>query len=187
MNETTNLEPLIALTHHRWAIPILSELQRDNGAKFVTLVNRLSISRDALSRTLEALSAAGLIARNFGYGHPLRPEYILTPTGKAVGANALELMNLLNELEAAEIALKKWTLPILCAVHHGIKRFSGLREAMPALSPRALTLTVQDLELLGWLERQLGGSYQLTINGEPLAAMLEPLVRRLNMRHSATK
>ncbi len=177
------LEFLITLTHHRWAIPILSELQRGNGAKFVTLVNRLSISRDALSRTLEAISAAGLIARNPGYGHPLRPEYILTPTGKEIGPNVLELMNLLNELEATEIGLKKWTLPVLCAVHHGIKRFSSLREAMPSLTPRALTLGVQDLEHLGWLERQSGGSYQLTANGERLATMLEPPVRML-MRHA---
>lgn len=182
----SNLEPLIALTHHRWAIPILSELQRDNGAKFVTLVNRLSISRDALSRTLEALSTAGLIARNPGYGHPLRPEYILTPTGKEVGPNVLEFMNRLKELEATEIGLKKWTLPILSAVHHGIKRFSSLREAMPALSPRALTLGVQDLESLGWLERQPGGSYQLIASGERLATMLEPLVRTL-MQHAANE
>ena len=95
-------------------------------------------------------------------------------------------MNLLNELEATEIGLKKWTLPILSAVHHGIKRFSRLREAMPALSPRALTLGVQDLESLGWLERQPGGSYQLIASGERLATMLEPLVRTL-MQHAANE
>jgi DNA-binding HxlR family transcriptional regulator len=174
----SNLEPLITLCHHRWSIPILSELHRDNGAKFVTLVERLKISRDALSRTLEALMQLGLIKRNTGYGHPLRPEYILTATGKQIGQDALELLNHLQQLEATTTGLKKWTLPILHAIHHGINRFSSLRETLPNLSPRALTLTLQDLEQLTWLTRS-EGSYELSANGKKLAETLEPLTQKL--------
>jgi DNA-binding HxlR family transcriptional regulator len=174
-----NLEPLIALCHHRWSIPILAELHRDNGAKFVTLVERLKISRDALSRTLEALIQLGLIKRNTGYGHPLRPEYILTAPGKHIGQNALELLNHLQQLEATTTGLKKWTLPILHAIHHGINRFSSLRETLPNISPRALTLTLQDLEQLAWLTRSEGG-YELSANGKKLAETLEPLAQKLD-------
>jgi DNA-binding HxlR family transcriptional regulator len=178
------LEPLIALCHRRWSIPILAELHRDNGAKFVTLVQRLQISRDALSRTLEALMQLGLVKRNTGYGHPLRPEYILTPTGKQIGQNALELLNQIQQLEISSkaslnIALKKWTLPILHAIHHGINRFSSLRETLPNISPRALTLTLQDLEQLAWLIRSEGG-YELSANGKKLAETLEPLAQKLD-------
>jgi DNA-binding HxlR family transcriptional regulator len=173
------LEPLIALCHHRWSIPILAELHRDNGAKFVTLVQRLKISRDALSRTLEALIQLGLIKHNTGYGHPLRPEYILTPTGKQIGQNALELLHQIQQLEATNTALKKWTLPILHAIHHGINRFSSLRETLPNISPRALTLTLQDLEQLAWLTRSEGG-YELSANGKKLAETLEPLAQKLD-------
>jgi DNA-binding HxlR family transcriptional regulator len=173
------LEPLIALCHHRWSIPILAELHRDNGAKFVTLVQRLKISRDALSRTLEALIQLGLIKHNTGYGHPLRPEYILTPTGKQIGQNALELLHQIQQLEATNTALKKWTLPILHAIHHGINRFSSLRETLPNISPRALTLTLQDLEQLAWLTRSEGG-YELSANGKKLAEILEPLAQKLD-------
>jgi DNA-binding HxlR family transcriptional regulator len=173
-----NLEPLIALCHHRWSIPILAELHRDNGAKFVTLVERLRLSRDALSRTLDALTQLGLIKRSTGYGHPLRPEYILTPTGKQIGQNVLELLYQIQQLEASNVALKKWTLPILHAIHHGINRFSGLRETLPTISPRALTLTLQDLEQLAWLTRT-GGSYELSTTGRNLAETLEPLTQKL--------
>ena len=172
------LEPLTALCHHRWSIPILSELHRDNGAKFVTLVQRLKISRDALSRTLAALMQLGLVSRNTGYGHPLRPEYILTATGKQIGQNALELLHHLQQLEATNTALKKWTLPILHAIHHGINRFSSLRETLPTISPRALTLTLQDLEQMAWLKR-IDGNYELSIGGKKLAETLEPLAQKL--------
>jgi DNA-binding HxlR family transcriptional regulator len=174
----SDLESLIALCHHRWSIPILAELHRDNGAKFVTLVEHLKISRDALSRTLDRLTQLGLIKRNTGYGHPLRPEYILRSTGKQIGQDALELLNQIQQLEATNIGLKKWTLPILHALHHGISRFSSLRETLPSLSPRALTLTLQDLEQLAWLTRQ-NGTYELSAIGTKLAETLEPLTKKL--------
>jgi DNA-binding HxlR family transcriptional regulator len=179
MNQTQpNLEPLIALCHHRWSLPILAELHRDNGAKFVTLVQRLKISRDALSRTLDALVQIGLVKRNTGYGHPLRPEYILTPPGKQIGQDALELLHQIQQLEAVNTGLKKWSLPILHAIHHRINRFSSLRETLPSLSPRALTLTLQDLEQLTWLIR-VDGSYELSAIGTKLAETLEPLTQKL--------
>ena len=181
-----DLEPLIALTHHRWAIPILAELHRDHGAKFVTLVHRLGISKDALSRTLEALIDAGWVSRNPGYGHPLRPEYILTTAGKAIGPHALKLMTLLHELEASDTALKKWTLPVLKAVHHGIERFSSLKTTMPNLSPRALTLTIKDLEQLGWLERA-ENTYRLNVNGQRVADALGPLESALETHPASTR
>ena len=104
---TKKLEPLLALVHFRWALPILAELHRNNGCKFVTLVMRLKLSKDALSRTLTALIEQGLVMRNPGYGHPLRPEYILTTAGQQIGMQVLELMQTLERLEVTDVALKK--------------------------------------------------------------------------------
>ena len=64
---------------------MLAELERQRGARFVALANRLGVSRDSLTRTLGALIDAGFVARNPGHGHPLRPEYILTKRGVPVG------------------------------------------------------------------------------------------------------
>jgi len=60
------------LFHHRWAAPILAELHRSKGSRFVTLSNRLGLGRESLRRTLSALIDAGLVMKNPGYGHPLR-------------------------------------------------------------------------------------------------------------------
>ena len=61
-------------------------------AKFVVLQKRLGISRSSLQRTLRALIDAGLVKKNPGYGHPMRPEYLLTERGAKVGAPAQALI-----------------------------------------------------------------------------------------------
>jgi DNA-binding HxlR family transcriptional regulator len=171
--ETSPLEVLIALCHHRWNLPIISELHRDKGAKFVALVNRLSISRDALSRTLQALQDQGWVKRNPGYGHPLRPEYILTTRGERLGPAALELVTTLQHGQLEEVVLKKWALPILHALEPKPLRFSELRQ-LP-LTARALSLTLKELEQAKLIE----GSYQLTERGKRLAAILKQLLSSL--------
>lgn len=173
--DTDHLEHLSTLVHHRWALPILSELYRDDGCKFVTLVNRLSVSRDSLSRTLEHLQTLGLAVKNPGYGHPLRPEYVLTPSGQLVGSDALELMNQLHDLGITDMALKKWSLPVTLAVHTGLERFSALLEAFPGLTSRALTLALRDLETSGLIQREADSTYGLTPSGTRVAGALEQL------------
>ena len=169
---SNHLQHLSALVHHRWALPILAELYRDDGCKFVTLVNRLSISRDSLSRTLQHLLVVGLAVKNPGYGHPLRPEYVLTPSGQLIGSSALELMDRLRQMEIADVMLKKWSLPVTLALHVGLERFGELLGAFPALTPRALTLALRDLETNGVLRRDAGTTYALTPTGTRIAEIL---------------
>ncbi len=172
---TDRLQHLSALVHHRWVLPILAELYRDDGCKFVTLVNRLTISRDSLSRTLEHLRTLGLAVKNPGYGHPLRPEYVLTPSGQLIGSDALTLMNTLRDLGITEVALKKWSLPVTLAVHTGFVRFSALLEAFPGLTSRGLTISLRDLETNGLIQREAGSVYALTPKGARIADALTRL------------
>jgi DNA-binding HxlR family transcriptional regulator len=172
---TDRLQHLSALVHHRWALPILAELYRDDGCKFVTLVNRLGISRDSLSRTLEHLQTLGLAVKNPGYGHPLRPEYVLTPSGQLIGSDALTLMNALRDLDITDVALKKWSLPVTLAVHTGVERFSALLEVFPGLTSRALTISLRDLETNGLIQRRADSTYALTPNGTQVGNLLGQL------------
>ena len=114
---------LAVLCHHRWAISILAELHRSGGGKFVMLVNRLRISRDTLQKTLRALSEFGWVRRNPGYGHPLRPEYILTPSGKRQGSWCAGVAKSLRKVGFERITLRKWSLPIVYALADGEMRF----------------------------------------------------------------
>ena len=144
MKITDDTPKLETLTHHRWAIPLIALLHHERGAKFVQIVNRLQLSRDALTRSLTALIELGWVQRNAGYGHPLRPEYILTPNGAQLGAACLELNQWLESNTLRESLLNKWSLPIMFAAHSE-SRFSDLKRALPGITARALTTSLETL------------------------------------------
>jgi DNA-binding HxlR family transcriptional regulator len=150
------------LFHRRWAVPVIAELHRSSGAKFVTLANRLGVSRDALRQTLEELIERGLVIRNPGYGHPLRPEYILTEAGAAIAPSCLSLFRTLDELKAGDVALRKWSMPIVFALRTGAKRFSELKAALPGITPRALTQSLKELRDHGLVTRLVVDEYPPT-------------------------
>jgi DNA-binding HxlR family transcriptional regulator len=147
-----SIQDLIALFHHRWAAPILAELERQKGARFAALAGILGVSRESLRRTLVALIDLGLVARNPGYGHPLRPEYVLTEAGAHVASRCTRLLRALGD--AREVALRKWSLPVLVALRDA-GRFSELREELPGITPRALALALKDLQAAGLVERRV--------------------------------
>jgi DNA-binding HxlR family transcriptional regulator len=176
--QPSHLERLVALVHHRWTLSVLAELYRDDGAKFVTLVNRLSLSRDSLSRTLEHLKTLDLAIKNPGYGHPMRPEYVLTPKGQLLGSSALELVQTTRQLEITDTIFKKWSFPVLHALHRPLERFTDLLEAIPGITTRALSLALRDLEEEGSVRRE-ENAYRLTERGVALAAKLESFMQAL--------
>jgi DNA-binding HxlR family transcriptional regulator len=177
---------LPSLFHHRWAVPILAELERAGGARFVTLAHRLGVSRESLTRTLAALIGAGLVERNPGYGHPLRPEYVLTANGRRLGQYALTLVEALAAADAAEIGLRKWSMPVVLALSHdGGRRFSELHSALPGSTPRAMTLALKGLVAAGLLERTVTEDfppatvYRLTPRAGAVAAAVRALDHQL--------
>ena len=185
------LEPLLALVHFRWALPILAELQHSNGCKFVTLVMRLDLSKDALSRTLTALLEQGLVMRNPGYGHPLRPEYILTAAGQQIGVQVLELMQTLERLEVTDVALKKWSLPILLVLQDHT-RFTDVLEKLPGLTTRALALSLRNLTQAKLLEPFTGISgvrngYRLSLTAKELGSKIKTLALTLQTQKTPTR
>ena len=151
-----SIEELIALCHHRWSAPVLAELGRTRGARFVVLMNRLGVGRASLQRALAALVELGLVRRNPGYGHPLRPEYVLTPEGEQTAARCARLLAAVDG--KAGVLLRKWSLPVLVALR-GNARFSELREALPGITARALALALKDLERAGLVTRRVEETY----------------------------
>jgi DNA-binding HxlR family transcriptional regulator len=151
-----SIEDLIALFHHRWSAPVLAELERTRGTRFVVLIKRLGIGRESLRRTLTALIELGLVRRNPGYGHPLRPEYLLTLRGEAVAKRCSRLLKALDG--NTELALKKWSLPILVALRRPA-RFSELRDSLPGVTARSLALALKDLERAGLVRRRVEDTY----------------------------
>jgi DNA-binding HxlR family transcriptional regulator len=174
---------LIGLCHHRWAVPVMAELDRTGGTRAVTLMRRLDVGRESLQRTLDALIERGLVRRNPGYGHPLRPEYLLTERGRRVAPSCRLLLDSLRALDLESLGLNKWSVPVLVALGAGDDahphRFSELRERLPGISPRALTLALKALTDAGVVDRTVldtfppAATYRLAQRGRAL----EPAVR----------
>jgi DNA-binding HxlR family transcriptional regulator len=141
---------LIELFHHRWAAPALALLGERGGARFVELQRRLDVGRESLRRALDALMESGLARRNEGYGHPLRPEYVLTAKGRTAAPVAAGIV----AAGDADVLLRKWSVPVLAELGDA-RRFSELRAALSAITPRALALALQDLEAAGYVRREV--------------------------------
>ena len=147
------MSSIAELSRHRWALPILVELHRRSGSRFVPLANELGVSRDTLRQTLSAMIEAGLVMQNPGYGHPLRPEYVLTPRGGRIAPICAAVLRALRQAGAEDVGLKKWSLPILAALTTE-RRYGEVRRTVGA-TPRALTLALKELVGSGLVERRV--------------------------------
>lgn len=136
---------LIALFHHKWSAGILAELARTGGTRVVVLRSRLGASPQALASALEHLVQMGLVAPNPGYGHPLRPEYVLTPEGQAAAAACARITSSTQRLGLPELPGFKWHLPILWTIGQEPMRFREIARRASPITDRALS---QSLTLL---------------------------------------
>ncbi len=169
--------PLTPLFHHRWVVPVLAQLHRDGGAKGVTLVRRLGASRGAVGAALEHAIERGWVRRNPGYGHPLRPEYLLTAKGERLGPDCARLCDRLGGGDLRALGLRKWSFSILAGLGDGAQRFSDLKALSEGVTDRALALALRDLAAAGLVRRAVvagrppGTRYRLTVRGRALARL----------------
>ena len=166
---------LVQLGSHRWLVPLLADLAARKGARFVELVHRLGLSRDSLTRTLEAAQAIGWVRRNPGHGHPLRPEYILTEKGRAAAARAAAIAVAQREIGLPRGAATRWGLPLVAGIGAGHDRFNALSRLLAPATPRALSQGLTALGKHGLVSREVldlrppASRYELTRTGRVLA------------------
>ncbi|MFN0133985.1 MAG: winged helix-turn-helix transcriptional regulator [Phycisphaerales bacterium] len=184
-------EPLGGLTRRRWSIPILAHSAPTGHTRFAVLLAALGPSRETLSATLVDLVAQGWLARATGFGHPLRPEYLLTPAGLRIAPRCRRIMLEIDRLGITEAALRKWSLPILLVISDPVaaeSRFNALRAALPAITVRALALALKDLCSADLVDRVVDDSYPpvprytLTRRARRLAAAARALDREVGLR-----
>jgi DNA-binding HxlR family transcriptional regulator len=176
---STDLQELF---HHRWSVPVLSALDAGTGGgRLAGIAYRLSAPRESVRRTMRWLIAEGLVERNPGYGHPLRPEYVLTEAGHRLAPACTQLLEAMDESRVGQLGLNKWSIPIMAILARGgDARFGELRGRL-AVSPRALTLALKDLAGAGLIERRVvdgfppSTRYALTNQATPLRRSLRRL------------
>jgi len=185
-----NTQLLLDLVRYRWSIPVLALLaqgttgiagKHGGGAKFVTLMQRASVSPGSLRRTLDALIEQGWVRRNPGYGHPMRPEYVLTPRGMNLARAAEGVMSVLLEMDVSKAALRKWSLPVTLTLGASKAHFGEIQDNLPGITPRALALTLKELETAGLVKRKVIDAYpprpcyELSTSGQVLGSRARQL------------
>lgn len=146
---------LVRLSHRKWVIPVVAQLGRTGGTRFAVLQTHLAVARTTLERALKAAQTLDLVMGNPGHGHPLRPEYLLTPRGESVAPACDRVVVASDRCEGSELARRKWTLPVLASLHGGAERFGDLLSDLGSCSPRALAQALQHLQTAGLIARAL--------------------------------
>jgi DNA-binding HxlR family transcriptional regulator len=170
----TPLTGLVTLCHRKWTIPLVAALAPGGGDRFAVLGARLGVARETLKRAIETAIELELVARNPGYGHPLRPEYLLTARGAAIGTARTQVIEAAGGRWAEPLG-RKWFLPTLVAVGREAERFSDVAAALDGATPRALARSLEDLVEAGCVRRDLVDGrtprprYRVTRAGRPLA------------------
>jgi DNA-binding HxlR family transcriptional regulator len=150
-----SIDDLIALGRQRWLVLLMAEMQARRGARFVELLNATGIARESLIRTIELALELGWIARNSGHGHPLRPEYVLTSEGRAIGQVAARIAGALTRLGIDPTGLTRWSLALLHALGAGVDRFSALSRLLAPATPRALSQGLKALAANDLVDREV--------------------------------
>lgn len=175
MKSTLSLGDHIALSQNRWLTALLADFHERGGARHVELLNRLGLSKDSLGRTLETAIAQGWVARNSGYGHPLRPEYVLTHAGQRLADSAHAIVRVQAALGVGPADMTRWGMPLVHVLRSGEERFGQIQSALLTATPRALSQGLQSLQGLALLDRSVVeerppfSRYTLTAGGILLA------------------
>lgn len=186
----TRLKALSVLLHRQWSLVALAELRGGDvgpgGAKFVTLLHRLGCGRASLKAALDHLKSYDYISHNPGYGHPMRPEYLLAERGHDAASAAVMTLAAIHAAGAESLLLRKWPLPALLAADAGLPRFGRIKAALDGVTSRALALALKDLENAGLIERRVDGgfppaaAYLPTVAADPILGSAKALLQSLS-------
>jgi DNA-binding HxlR family transcriptional regulator len=150
---------VVELFHHRWTVPLLAELHASRGGRVVDLAHQLDASRPAIRSTLDVAIEQGWVQRDPGAGHPLRPEYALTPAGRSIAPVCRSLLSQLETRDLIEVGLRKWSMPVLHAVDRSRWRFGELRRKLAVITDRALSTTLKQLLDAELIVREIADAY----------------------------
>ncbi|MEQ1900079.1 MAG: winged helix-turn-helix transcriptional regulator [Devosia sp.] len=95
----------------------------------------------------------GLLERNPGHGHPLRPEFRLTALGARAAALAHRIQGAARS-DDLDLLRRAWTLPVLISLHRP-SHFIDIKRNLPSITDRALSLSLKSMEDRAWVHRHV--------------------------------
>lgn len=136
-------------------MPILSHLHAGVPGRQAPLLAAMGASRSAFAQSMEHLIALGLVERNPGHGHPLRPEFRLTPSGKS-GAGIAYRIYEVAEADDFDLLRRSWTLPVLTSLQNP-SHFNDIKRSLQTITDRALSQSLRAMEARHWVSRSIDG------------------------------
>ena len=149
-----DIATLVKLTSRAWSLSILALLHSGVPGRQAPLLAATSASRTSFAASLEHLVQLGLLERNPGHGHPLRPEFRLTPAGIKAADCASRIVNAVPNDQEFTLLRRSWTVPIL-ALTERPQRFSMMKSTLVSITDRALSTTLHRLEEKAWIQRDI--------------------------------
>lgn len=169
----------VNITSRAWALPILWNLHDGVPGRQAPLLIATGANRTAFAQSVDHLVAIGLLERNPGYGHPLRPEFRLTQLGVSAAAIASRVRNVSLE-EDHRLLRRSWTLPVLTVLHTP-KHFSDIKRNLQTITDRALSQALKSMEARSWVCREVDvatrppkSSYLAVNLGERISDVIAP-------------
>jgi len=144
---------VVNITSRAWALPILSNMHTGVAGRQAPLLAATGASRTAFAQSMDHLISIGLMERNPGYGHPLRPEFRLTPLGKEAALIASKIQSA-SQAEDQDLLRKSWTVPVLAALHRP-RRFNDIKRNLTTVTDRALSQSLKTMEERDWVSRSI--------------------------------
>jgi DNA-binding HxlR family transcriptional regulator len=148
-----DIRTLVNITSRAWALPILAGLNDGVPGRQAPLLIATGASRTAFAQSIDHLISCGLLERNPGYGHPLRPEFRLTSMGRVAAELASRIQRLSGD-ENLDLIRKSWTVPVLATLGRP-SQFTEIKRRLITISDRALSQSLQSMEERSWVGRKV--------------------------------
>lgn len=145
-----DINELVNLSARRWAPIYIRLLAEGVPGRQAVLLQRSGAPRSGFAATIQTLILGGLVNRNPGHGHPLRPEFLITEKGIRF-ARALSGMSAVPD---QDILRRSWSLPVLAALRQP-QHFSHVGQLLRPITDRALSQSLKGLEGAGLVERHV--------------------------------
>ncbi|MDJ0683461.1 MAG: winged helix-turn-helix transcriptional regulator [Alphaproteobacteria bacterium] len=149
-----DIQFLVKLTSRAWSVKILALMHDGVPGRQAPLLAASGASRTAFAQSLEHLTSLGLLERNPGHGHPLRPEFRLTAQGVEIASTAYRIEAAAPVSLDAVLLRRMWTIPVL-AVTRRPKFFTEIKRDLAPVTDRALSNSLQQLHKREWIARQV--------------------------------
>lgn len=143
----------VNITSKAWSVPILAQMHAGVPGRQAPLLTATGAGRTAFAQSMEHLITIGLVERNPGYGHPLRPEFRLTDLGRPAAQLAHQIHHT-SKGEDQTLLRRAWTLPILASLRTP-RHFAEIKHELPPITDRALSQSLKTMEATSWVHRRV--------------------------------